>query len=449
MDSAGRARRSRESVPVTVRREPRPGTVLVASGLMVDAVTMFAPGAVAFADGSILLAGSRSEVLRAAPASFVRREFPGAFLLPGLVNAHTHLQIPRWLDSHGEPIPIPASFVEWILRVIAWKRGAHPESFSRNFAEAAAEASSFGTTSVGEIAGPDLSVYAACPLRARVYAEGIGFSPEAAPEAVGSVTAAVLRLRKASLRNPLVASGVSPHGLYTVGEPLLRSLAELASRLKLPTCLHLLESSAEAEFLESGGGEIPGRLYAALHRDVSWYRGLGRPISEYLAETGLLREGLLLAHNVHLPTAQAEALRDGGARFVLCPRSNAAHGNGAPDITHFVDAGIPFALGTDSLASVPDLSLWEEIRYARSLYRGRKTEPELSRELFRAATENGAEALGLSTGILAPGAPADLAVVDDPGGDAGGALTNLVERTQRRNVRLTVIAGCVVHGDPA
>jgi cytosine/adenosine deaminase-related metal-dependent hydrolase len=425
------------------------GIVFSASRLIVDAATTFAPGAVAVADGNVLLAGPKEDVLRAAPASFTRREFPGASILPGLVNAHTHLQIPRWADADGEPVPIPSSFVEWILRVIAWKRGADPSSFSSNFTSATKEALSCGTTSAGEIAGPDLSVYDACPLRARVFAEGIGFAPDAETDALDGVTAAVLQLEKASGRNPLVSPGVSPHTLYTVGEALLRSLAEFAAKRKLPTCLHLLESPAEAAFLEKGEGEIPKRLYGELRKDVSWFRGLGRPVPAYLAETGLLREGLLLAHNVHVPTAWIETLRGGGARFVLCPRSNAAHGNGAPDVTHFVDTGIPFALGTDSLASVPDLSLWEELRYARSLYRGAKNDAELCRELFRAATEHGAVALGLPAGILGPGAPADLAVVDDPGGKGEEVFTRLFERTEQRNVRLTVVAGHAAYGDAA
>jgi cytosine/adenosine deaminase-related metal-dependent hydrolase len=434
---------------VNTERKSRRGIVWIASRLIVDAATVFAPGAVAVAEGTVLLAGPKDDVLRAVPASYARKDHPGGCMLPGLVNAHTHLQIPRFLDTDGKPIPIPPSFVEWILRVIAWKRGADPSSFSRYFPSAVKEALSHGTTSAGEIAGPDLSVYAACPLRARVFAEGIGFAPEAGQDALDGVTAAVRRLGEVSGRNPLVSPGVSPHTLYTVGEPLLRSLAELAADRKVPTCLHLLESTAEAAFLENGEGEIPERLYAALHKDVSWFRGLGRPVPAYLAETGLLREGLLLAHNVHVPAPWVGALRDGGARFVLCPRSNAAHGNGAPDVTHFVDAGIPFALGTDSLASVPDLSLWEEIRCARSLYRGGKKDAELCRELFRAATEHGVAALGLPGGILAPGAPADLAVVDDPGGNNDEVVKKLVERTEQRNVRLTVVAGDAAHGDAA
>jgi 5-methylthioadenosine/S-adenosylhomocysteine deaminase len=110
-------------------------------------------------------------------------------------------------------------------------------------------------------------------------------------------------------------------------------------------------------------------------------------------------------------------------------------------VTHFVDAGIPVALGTDSLGSVADLSMWEEMRAARALYCGHLREGELCGALFRAATGNGAEALGLPGGTLRPGAPADFIVVDDPGGDANAAIRTLVDRTGGKNVRLTVVAG--------
>ena len=427
----------------------RQGVVYAASRLVAEAGAMFSPGAVAVADGSILLAGPKADVLRAAPAGFPKMVFPGEVILPGLVNAHTHLQIPRFTDDAGMPLPIPTSFVDWILRVIAWKRGAAPASLAENFRTAVYEALSFGTTTVGEIAGPDLPSYDRCPLRARVFAEGIGFAPHVAAEVLALVSAAIDRLEKISAENPLVRTGISPHTLYTVGEGLLRSLADLAAARRLPACLHLAESAPETAFLSDGGGEIASRLYPAVGKDVSWFRGLGRTIPAYLAEAGLLREGVLLAHAVHLARPEIDALRAGGARFVLCPRSNAAHGNGSPDVTHFVDTKIPFALGTDSLGSVPDLSPWEEMRAAAGLYRGRKRAAALCRELFRAATEHGTAALGLPGGILAPGEPADFSIVDDPGGDGDRFFRGLLEQTGRANVRLTVVAGQPAHGAAA
>jgi 5-methylthioadenosine/S-adenosylhomocysteine deaminase len=195
------------------------------------------------------------------------------------------------------------------------------------------------------------------------------------------------------------------------------------------------------EFLSTGGGPVATLLYPAVGRDVSWFRGIGMSIPSYLEKAGLLREGLLLVHNVHLSRGDIGILRQRGARFVLCPRSNAAHGNGSPDVTHFVDTGIPFALGTDSLGSVPDVSVWEEMRAARSIYRGSLSDAELCRVLFRAGTGNGAAALGLAGGSLHSGGAADFILADNPQGDGGAAIINLVERTKGRNVLMTVVGG--------
>ncbi len=422
----------------------RQGTVYAASRLFVDAATVVAPGALGVVDGVVVAAGTPAAVGRSVPPGAARFEYAGAAIVPGLVNAHTHLQIPRLADAVPGSAAAP-DFVDWILRIVAWKRAAPREEFAGNMASAAAESLAAGTTAVGEIAAPDPAPYAVCPLRARVFAEGIGFTPEAAPAAFASLEAALAAIEAAAARNPLVSPGVSPHTPYTVGPALLRLIAELAARRSLPAALHLAESPAEMEFLRTGGGEIAARLYPAVGRDVSFFRGIGTTIPRYLAAAGLLRPGLLLVHNVHLSRTDVAELRTGGARFVLCPRSNAAHGNGAPDVTGFVDAAIPFALGTDSAASVPGASLWDEMRAARALYAGALSDDALCRALLRAATENGARALGLPGGMLRPGAPADFILVADPGGEGGAAYRNLVETTGPGRVLLTAVAGRRLH----
>ena len=424
-------------------------TVYVASRLVADPERVFSPGAVAIAEGAVIAAGPPGDVARDLPGRFDRVDLPGLLLLPGLVNAHAHLQIPR-IPAPGGGAWRSLSFVEWILRVIAWKRGVSPEECSGNVAAAAAESIFSGTTAVGEIAGPEIGAYSVLPLRGRIFAEGVGFLPEVAETVLSSVEAAVVRLGElSSARGGRIAPGVSPHTLYTVGPDLLRRLAELGTRLDLPVALHLAESRAEMEFLRDGKGEVGSRLYPAVGKEVSFFRGIGMPVPEYLARAGMLREGVVLVHAVHLSRKEIDELRDGGARFVLCPRSNAAHGNGSPDLTHFVDAGIPFALGTDSLASVPSLSLWEEMRAAAGLYRGNLAGPELWRRIFRAATENGARALRIPSGALQPGLPADLVAVDDPGGGEDGDLfARMGERVGAANVRLTLIAGERMHERP-
>jgi len=385
--------------------------------------------------------GRPEDLLRRAPSGTARVDLPGLVLLPGLVNAHTHLQIPR-MAAPGEEPWRSRSFVEWILRVIEWKRSVTKAELRRNAADAAAEALAGGTTAAGEIAGPEIGVYGALPIRARIFAEGIGFFPDVADTVTDSVEEVLSRIAGLSdATGGFLVPGVSPHTLYTVGEPLLRRLAELAATRSLPVALHLAETRAEIEFLSTGGGEIATRLYPAVGKEVTFFRGTGMSIPEYLGRAGLLREGLLLVHAVHLSREAIGDLAAGGARFILCPRSNLAHGNGAPDVTAFVDDRVPFALGSDSLGSVPSLSLWEEMRAAAGLYRGSRTGRDLWREVFRGATEAGAAALRLPGGTLAPGKPGDLVAVDDPGGADADLLVRLGERTGVRNVRLTMISG--------
>src|SRR5512147_1203406 len=122
------------------------GAVYIASRIFLGSGAVLSPGAVAVSAGVIVAAGTPRDVERNAPSGFVRQEFPGAILLPGLVNAHTHLQIPRMMVPEGAASSEDSSFVDWILRIIAWKRAAPPEEYRKNFDAAAAEALASGTT---------------------------------------------------------------------------------------------------------------------------------------------------------------------------------------------------------------------------------------------------------------------------------------------------------------
>ncbi len=420
-------------------------TGYVASRVFVDADRVIAPGAVGVAQDRILSVGTPREVLRSLPPESRTVEFRGAAIVPGLVNAHTHLQIPP-LGTPPGSAGARGSFVDWILEVIRWRRGASPGEFRGNLLRACGQALSFGTTAAGEIAGPDPGAYEGIPLRARVFAEGIGFHPEAAEAAARAVEASVERLRALSAADPRISVGLSPHTLYTVGGELLRRLGEIARRESLPVSIHLAESAAEAEFLRGGGGEIAARLYPAVGKDVSFFRGLRAGIPSALEEAGIPLDRLTAVHVVHLPPEDLDLLAARGTRFVLCPRSNLRHGNGAPDVTRLVDRGIPFALGTDSLGSVPELSPWEEARTAAGLYRGTLPEESLARVLFRSMTENGAETLRLPCGALRQGLAADFAVVPDPGGKGGASYRRLVEQGGAGPALLTVVGGAPGHG---
>jgi cytosine/adenosine deaminase-related metal-dependent hydrolase len=135
--------------------------------------------------------------------------------------------------------------------------------------------------------------------------------------------------------------------------------------------------------------------------------------AEYLSRLGYVRPGLLAVHATHLPASALDRLRAAGAVVVTCPRSNAWVGGGLPPVARFYAAGVPVAVGTDSLASVPTLNMFDELAELR------RVAPEVAAaSLLESATRIGARALGLGReyGTLEHGRRAELVAVTIPAG---------------------------------
>ena len=153
---------------------------------------------------------------------------------------------------------------------------------------------------------------------------------------------------------------------------------------------------------------------------------------------GWLREGLVAVHGVQLTDPELRRLADSGAFLVTCPRSNAWTGVGHPPVERFLQAGVRLAVGTDSLASVPDLNLFSELALMRRL-----APSAPARRLLACATLHGAEALGFDDelGAIAPGRRADLIGVRIPPGVDDVEEYLLGGVTADRIVRLAGAAG--------
>jgi cytosine/adenosine deaminase-related metal-dependent hydrolase len=201
---------------------------------------------------------------------------------------------------------------------------------------------------------------------------------------------------------------VVAHAPYSCSPELVTRVA--GTRRRAPLSIHLAESAEEVEFLRTGGGP-----FRALLQDIGAWRDAWEPPRcdpvTWLDRVGYLQPGLLAVHGVHLRDAELERLRDAGAVLVTCPRSNEWVGAGLPPIAHAYAVGLPVAVGTDSLASVPTLNLFDELATLRRIA------PEVTAASFlESATRVGAAALGLDGeyGTLAPGKRADLIVVEVP-----------------------------------
>jgi cytosine/adenosine deaminase-related metal-dependent hydrolase len=350
--------------------------------------------AVAVEDGQVRWVGPAAQ----APPGETRDLGPGV-LLPGLVNAHCHLEL-----SHLSGRLAQASgFVDWVERLVTIRPQDSPDTVRRHAAAGIQELEDTGTAAVGDVSNTlaHLDLLAGSSLRARVFFELIGWDPEAAERVLDAAHA---RLGSLNLPDTVTVS-LAAHAPHSVSPALLRAIVEAGG----VSALHLAESPHERRFLHG--------------RDAEWSaflarRGLGHvpfvpphlsPVA-YLDRLGVLRPGLVAAHGVQVDEADCALLASRGVSIVLCPRSNLALDVGLAPVPELRAAGVRLAIGTDSLASVPNLDLWEDVLALHRAF------PSLEPEwLVRTATQGGAEALGLhGFGRIAPGAEAAFAFAEGP-----------------------------------
>jgi cytosine/adenosine deaminase-related metal-dependent hydrolase len=316
-------------------------------------------------------------------------------VLPGLVNAHTHLDLSglagRCLPGHNLP--------DWLRSVIGSRRQLTPEQVERDIRQGLSDCLHYGTTLVGDISafGASYQLLRDASLRAVVFHELLGVPVERARQAWTGAEQWLASVELTSTCRP----GLSPHAPYSVRSSLFKQVAERARRDSLPVSIHLAESREEielmyhrcgpfVEFLQGLGVWDPNGLVPGFDEILSLYQGVSP---------------LLLAHGTYLDLL-SPIPKD--AAVVYCPRTHAAFGHQPHPFRDMLRSGVRVALGTDSLASNPDLSVWNEVRFLHERH------PDMpGADLLRLATLSGAEALGwdTETGSLEPGKSADLVVM--------------------------------------
>jgi aminodeoxyfutalosine deaminase len=337
-----------------------------------------------------------------------------AAILPGLVNAHTHLD----LTGLRGKVPPGADFTAWLRAVIRHRRGLSPQQVHQDVQAGLAESVAAGTTLLGDIAAQGLSwpALAAAPLRAVVFYELLGLPRERA-RAAWSAARAWLAAHPAT---PTCRPGLSPHAPYSVRASLFAAAAALARRAHLPLAIHLAETREEAELLADRRGPFVAFLEELGVLDPG---GLVRGAGQVLRLNRDVGE-VLFAHGNYLPPGTPWPR---GGTVVYCPRTHAAFGHPAhPLLRDGAGDPVRLALGTDSLASNPDLSVLAEARFVHGRF------PDLDgARLLRMATLAGAEAVGWhrEAGSLSPGKSADLAIVLLPDADHADPHRLLFEST--------------------
>ena len=334
-------------------------------------------------------------------------------LLPGFVNAHTHLEF----SSLNRPLGKPGmSFADWIGEVVAHRRGMAEQYFDRPeelsllreaaISQGLAESQKAAVVALGEISSGDFPEACLDPTRRQpnctVFRELLGLAPERLP--------ALLEGATDYLRRPIAGfhRGLSPHAPYTVGPELLRAACSLSAEYHSLLAIHLAESREELELLRNHTGPLVERLIKL----NAWFpsalpRGL-RPL-DYL-ETLQNAHRALIIHGNYLVKDEIEfvATRREMMSVVYCPRTHAYFGHETYPLAQMFSAGARVAVGTDSRASNPDLSVLSELRHIASHHR--QIAPA---NILAMGTLAAAEALGIDAdyGSISVGKRAAFAVV--------------------------------------
>lgn len=359
-------------------------------------------GAVVVAQGRVVAVGSWRQMRREFAAPL--RDLGEVVLLPGLVNAHCHLDYTHMAGL----FPPQKSFCDWIKLITTEKAQWIYSDFAESWIAGAKMLLQSGATTVGDIeAVPELlpEIWNATPLRVLSYLEMTGIRSRRDPKSILAETVATLESCPPHRGN----TGLSPHAPYSTSPRLLEQAAALARKRKIRVVTHVAESATEVEMFTRARGEMYDWLRRN-NRDMSDCDG--RSPVQHLARCNSLGPHLLAVHVNYLAPGDAALLARKRVSVAHCPSSHDYFRHQAFPRRELARAGVNLCLGTDSLASVRKqrgrevrLNLFHEMRQFATQH------PEVSApQILHMVTLNAARALGLpgKVGEIRPGAYADL-----------------------------------------
>jgi 5-methylthioadenosine/S-adenosylhomocysteine deaminase len=354
----------------------------------------------------------------------------GDLVMPGLVNAHTHVAM-TLLRGHADDKPLDAWLREEIWPVEA---ALEPADITAGAELGVLELIRSGTTTFADMyfeIDRTADVVDRAGVRAVLGHGAISAGKSEAAARADVVESVEMARRLDGAADGRVSTAVMPHSLTTVTPELLSLAATEAHETGLPVHYHANETADEVDPIVET-------------RET-------RPL-EWAAELGLCTENDFLAHGVHVDDAEIDLLSRTGTGVVHCPASNMKLASGMAPVQRLLDAGVPVGLGTDGAASNNDLDLFDELRDAAML--GKLAAGDASAvaapDAVRMATAGGADVLGLHTGRIEAGAAADLAVVDldaphlTPDHDL---VSHLAYAARGSDVRHTICDGTVLMRD--
>lgn len=397
-------------------------------------------GTVVVDDDRISWVGPRAQ----APTGGTDDDLGRAVLLPGLVNAHTHLEL-TVMRGFLEELP----FFEWVRTLARARRHALDAAALLDSARLGViEGLCAGVTTFADTGDSPAAFDALRELGARgiAYREVFGPDPVQVDASMAGLRASVNAMRPHE--TPLVRVGVSPHAPYSVSDALFAAAAAYAAAERLPMAVHIAEGEDESGLVERAQGPFADFLRS---RGIDVEPRARSPIT-LLERCGVLAVRPLLIHAVRADAPDIAAMARHRCSVAHCPASNAKLAHGIAPLLELLDAGLDVGLGSDSMASNNRMDIVEEGRLAvlQQRVRTRRTEALPAAQVLALATRGGARALGLgdTVGVLAEGFQADLTAFDlngvnGPVHDVAAALVHAGGTPARR----TVVAGRVLVRD--
>jgi cytosine/adenosine deaminase-related metal-dependent hydrolase len=362
------------------------------------------------AHGTVTIRGDRIEAVHPHGTRTPDEDFGNAAIVPGLVNAHTHLDLS---GARGLIPPTdPDHFTDWLRGVIGYRRTRTADQTRADIRAGLAECMRFGTTLIGDITAEGASYPAVTQtaIRAVLFWEVIGLAEEKYQAVLQKIARTIGGAwdpdapPAVSPTTPFCRWALSPHAPYSANHQWACAQLFLGN-----AAIHFAESPAETVFHNSRSGPFVDFLkQLGVWEPGAFTAGLG----DFFRTGPKCSEPVLYVHCNYLPTCTTLAPVH---TIVYCPRTHAAFGHPPHPFREFLSRGVRVCLGTDSLASNPDLDVLAEARFVRSRY------PDFpGDQLLRMVTLSSAEALGWAdeTGSLETGKSADFVVVPLPSADA-------------------------------
>jgi len=390
-------------------------------------------------DGAIIVEGN---LIRAVGGKKDLSEFPcdeiidcsDKILLPGFVNAHSHLELTGFRGKIKKGLP----FTDWARKVVSIRKDITENEIATAIKDGLNELISSGVTTAGDFSqtGITAKILNERGLRGTVFLEFAGFNPEQKDER--------LRELKNKLRTPnsklrTVKFGIAPHAPYSVSAELLKESHSFARERELPIAIHISEMPEEIEFIKNGSGEMKDLLIDFGVWNDKWMPPQTTPV-QYLHNLGILKGAIGIHLNI-VTEDDIRILKENDVSVVYCPGSNKWFGrNWKYPLREFLNNDINVVIGTDSLLSNEKLNMFYEMRVLKENF------PDLENDIIlKMATVNGAKAIGFEgeAGEIAVGRKADIIGIDIEDSSFNNPIEYVINKAEKAS--FSMINGKVIY----